>query len=363
MKRNISNNNLQLDALDGLRGFAALIVVLSHMSNKSMYFLPFLDARGIGKSGVFLFFLLSSFLLSRALIKKGANAFSLASINHYAQRRFFRIYPLYFLYLLLALSSTMLASLFLNKVNVGVPFSLTVRDFFEHIFLIAGKGVTWSIAVEFKFYFILPILIFITQLIKTKLSYISEILFLLFLIYITQLVSPQNESLANDSSLLPYMCIFLFGTLIAVIQCEIESGKINRALLKSLVPLSYLSLLLLLIMTPTGSFFILGEIESNYFHKYFIQHAVLWSIVLLAIINFKTKSSSFFKSKYLVFYGNLSFSIYLFHPIFIGLAQYLTLGTYTSAWFVLFCSTITSYVSFKLLEQPVSKYKVAYQGT
>ncbi|MCY1298635.1 hypothetical protein D9M70_481290 [compost metagenome] len=54
--REISDKSFQIDALDGLRGLAALIVVLSHTSNLSMFFFPLLDFRGIGKSGVYLFF-------------------------------------------------------------------------------------------------------------------------------------------------------------------------------------------------------------------------------------------------------------------------------------------------------------------
>lgn len=59
MDREIANKGSKLAALDGLRGFAALVVVLSHSSNAGMFLLPNLDARGLGKSGVFLFFLLS----------------------------------------------------------------------------------------------------------------------------------------------------------------------------------------------------------------------------------------------------------------------------------------------------------------
>jgi peptidoglycan/LPS O-acetylase OafA/YrhL len=360
MKRSISDNQLQLDALDGLRGFAALIVIFSHTSNASMYFLPFLDARGIGKSGVFLFFLLSSFLLSRALILKGSSAFSLPSINHYAQRRFFRIYPLYTLYLLAALVSTALISSFFNRENIGIPFSLTLSEFFNHIILTQGKGVTWSIAVEFKFYFVLPLLIFISQFFKSKLGLISEVVFLLFLVFITQLVSPQYESLTNDARLLPYMCIFILGVLLAVIQCHIESGIMNKNSFKALVPLSYFSVLLLLFMTPSGGSLILGDLSNNYFHKSFIQYALLWSVILLSIINFDTKLTTFFKGRALCFYGSLSFSIYLFHPIFIAIAKKLGVDSYISAWFVLISSTMISYLFFRFFELPVSKLKLSY---
>ena len=360
MKRDLSEKQLQLDALDGLRGFAALIVILSHTSNSSMFFLPYINAYGIGKSGVFLFFLLSSFLLSRALIKQDSGAFTSKSISHYAQRRFFRIYPLYLPYLLLGLITTMIFSSLLNKEGVGLPFNLTVSDFFKHLFLLEGKGVTWSIAVEFKFYFVLPAIIFCCHILKSKIGYISELVFLLSLVFLSQIVSPQEESLKNDSRLLPYMCIFIVGTILAVIQCEIESKKIDKNMLKPIVPLSYVSVLLLVFMTPSVASLVLQDVDKNYFHKDFLQYTALWSLVLLSIINFDSRLSSFFKMKWLCFYGSLSFSIYLFHPIFITLAKKLSLDQYMAAWFVLLASTITSYISFKLLEMPASKFKFKF---
>ena len=144
------------------------------------------------------------------------------------------------------------------------------------MFLLDGKGVTWSIAVEFKFYVVLPMVLFISYHIRNKFNTFTELCYLFCLIFLTQVVSPQSESLTNDSRLLPYMCIFLLGTVLAVVQCQIESGKINKQKLKGIIPLSYFSILILAFLTPTGASFLLGEVEYNFFHKYFIQYAVLW---------------------------------------------------------------------------------------
>ena len=54
--RDISDNKLQINSLDGLRGLAVLAVFLSHTSNKGIFLIPNADFSGIGKSGVFLFF-------------------------------------------------------------------------------------------------------------------------------------------------------------------------------------------------------------------------------------------------------------------------------------------------------------------
>lgn len=50
----------KLDSLTGLRGLAALAVVLSHGSRDGMFIAPFLDFDGTGKLGVWLFFGLSA---------------------------------------------------------------------------------------------------------------------------------------------------------------------------------------------------------------------------------------------------------------------------------------------------------------
>ena len=56
------------DALDGLRGLAVLVVIASLMS--LLGFLPGVQAGGMGKSGVYLFFVLSAFLLTRVLLDR-----------------------------------------------------------------------------------------------------------------------------------------------------------------------------------------------------------------------------------------------------------------------------------------------------
>ena len=55
-------------ALDGLRGFAVLLVLLSHTSNGKAYMLPGFNFSSMGKVGVYLFFVLSAYLLDRQII-------------------------------------------------------------------------------------------------------------------------------------------------------------------------------------------------------------------------------------------------------------------------------------------------------
>ena len=261
IQRKISDERFQIDSLDGLRGFAALIVVLSHTSNSGMYFVPFLDLRGIGKSGVFLFFLLSSFLLTLSLLRKGKKIVTFSVMSRYWQRRFFRIYPLYILYLLLGIISTWLIAMKFGIIDFGIPFDLDLYGFLNHIILREGKGVTWSIAVEFKFYFILPILALTIVYVRSYGPKIT-ILFFFTLLLLSQLISPQIRSTINDTRLLPYMPIFIIGMFLAFLQDYTNNEKHHKETLKDIYKyLGYIGLVGIVILTPL--IFSLLEIGSR----------------------------------------------------------------------------------------------------
>lgn len=71
-------------ALDGLRGLAALMVVASHGSAGGQHLLPGLSLEGIGKHGVFLFFVLSAFLLTRQALQWPLGLRSWPQLSAYA---------------------------------------------------------------------------------------------------------------------------------------------------------------------------------------------------------------------------------------------------------------------------------------
>ncbi|WP_289032202.1 acyltransferase [uncultured Paraglaciecola sp.] len=360
--KEISDKQFQMDSLDGLRGFAALIVVFSHTSNQGAFFLPLLDLSGVGKSGVYLFFLLSSFLLTLPLLRKGKEIFTFPVMSHYWQRRFFRIYPLYTLYLLLGVVSTWFLVTFIGKSGRGIPFELTWFEFLKHLALLEGKGVTWSIAVEFKFYFILPILILVIVYIR-QLGTAATVSLFTFLMIASQIISPQSESLTNDARLLPYMPVFIIGIFIAVLHEHINKNKPNHKVMMTLKWLGFIGVIGVIIMTPVIYSKITGvSVPKNFFHKQFIAYSIFWSFIILSAVNIDGIIQKLFSIKILRFYGTLSFSLYLFHPVYISLLMRLNLNSYLAAWLVLVSSTITAYLTFVILEKPISRYKLKFKS-
>lgn len=137
------------NALDGLRGVAVLIVFLSHTSGRDYAVATWLDFAGIGHVGVYLFFVLSAFLLTHKIILQN-------DWRIYLLRRFWRIAPLYYV--------VVLATFFIQQLTGQVSERyLHVADGWDglvkHLLFFKGNGVFWTIPTEFSFYFALPIII------------------------------------------------------------------------------------------------------------------------------------------------------------------------------------------------------------
>ena len=130
-------------SLDGLRGIAVILVLLSHASNNNILFHPALAFNGIGKGGVYLFFILSAYLLDRQI----GNAMMHQQADTWFWkrsfiRRFLRIYPLF----LIALA------FYWGITTAGLETVITNgTQFVHHMLMMDGRSVFWSIPVEFKY--------------------------------------------------------------------------------------------------------------------------------------------------------------------------------------------------------------------
>jgi len=324
------------------------------------FFFPYFNFSGIGKSGVFLFFILSSFLLTLPLLTLGKNIFSKQQISYYWSRRFFRIYPLYFLYLLLALLSSVLINNIFGPKTWAIPFQLSLVEFGQHIFLQSGKSVTWSIAVEFKYYFILP---FIALLLSAVLhnNFVNCLSFLLF--SITGLLLFQNQTWGS-TDVLPYLPVFLFGALLAVVQYQLKTSafRFNAHSYRHLFNVTaYICLLILIVMIPAVYSVLFKPVEYNFFAQSFLLYSCLWSIIIFSLVNSgRSLLSDFLSSRIPCFLGKISFSVYLIHPIFIDMMRHFKIITPFNAWIVLILTLITANFSYKLIELRVAKANIIF---
>ncbi len=156
-------------ALDGIRGLAILLVMLTHFT--LVHSGPILDrlvgtAGRFGWSGVDLFFVLSGFLITGILLDaKGSPNF----LRHFYARRALRIFPLYFAFLFLAtLLVPALPFAWTGLFPVGdwtkplywlylSNFAITISPDVANDML----GPTWSLAIEEQFYLAWPLLVLV----------------------------------------------------------------------------------------------------------------------------------------------------------------------------------------------------------
>lgn len=153
-----------IQALDGLRGLAILLVLSFHyIGNSSVvdhgklsHYVSHFAASGL--IGVDLFFVLSGFLITGILYE------ALSSSNYFKtfyMRRILRIFPLYYGYLFLVV-------IFASPLHIVRDRNLAaLLTYTQNIFLIKPytvlwyyTGQFWSLAVEEQFYIIWPLIIY-----------------------------------------------------------------------------------------------------------------------------------------------------------------------------------------------------------
>ncbi|HYJ63150.1 MAG TPA: acyltransferase, partial [Parafilimonas sp.] len=130
---------MRLKEIDFLRGIAIILVLFRHhlISNKLYQ---------IGWIGVDLFFVLSGFLVSGLLFREYKKSHRI-NVRLFLIRRGFKIYPLFYVFILL--------TAFMERFVYG---HLNMRDFFSEAFFVQNYfgniwWHTWSLAIEEHFYF------------------------------------------------------------------------------------------------------------------------------------------------------------------------------------------------------------------
>lgn len=293
----------QLNALESLRGVAALMVLFYHLAE--LVKIPLPESLGFVSShfglGVPLFYALSGFVLSYGYASKLEGR---SRIMAFYVRRLFRIAPLFYtmLALWLVVNYVLWDKLFTSQtlfLNVTFLFGL-VPGFHESV-VWAG----WSIGIEMLFYLVFPVLILFAHDVK------SAVVF-----YVVALVlgtAIQNALLGMDVGSYAYMNLGThLPSFAAGIACfRIWEGMhfyrnklagwtlLSVALLLAVVLVAWKPLYLMLWQVP------FGNLERN-----------VWSIVFGAVILAVCITSvSVLERGPLRRLGKLSFSVYLLHPL------------------------------------------------
>jgi peptidoglycan/LPS O-acetylase OafA/YrhL len=402
--------NKQVPVLDGVRGFAVLFVVVYH-------FFPYLLVNGgsilgqtldsfvmMGWSGVDLFFVLSGFLITGILYKTSARKDYF--MNFYS-RRVLRIFPLYYLLILIAM---FVLPVFIQDPEItGIgtgpfwPYWLYLGNFDQEIAMAANAFliVTWSLSIEEQYYLVYPAMV-------RKLNYNTWIRMLLLLIvssfvlrFVFFFISssayiPDGFSFSLLTSGEPYASysglfgpshayhftfthfdgIALGGLLRLLLYKADENQKYISGYLKSMWVLVPLSVLLVLYC----GFQLIGPGETRVhsaFHPLMILFGYLInSLVYGGLVLYCLYSSGlffrFFNSRFMRMTGKYSYAMYLLHfpagKIGGWILSSSGIDLYSSKGGVLFfaLSILLTYLlaifSWYALEGPMQKLKERFAG-
>jgi peptidoglycan/LPS O-acetylase OafA/YrhL len=317
-------------ALDGLRGLAALLVVLSHFSNRTGIWGGRLGHGG-GQIGVMLFFLISGFLMARLYLGEEPTTRSLA---RFAQRRIARVVPLYIFVVLVSFATV---SMF--GTDTGM-YPITADNLSEHVFFLRGVGVLWSIPVEIQFYLLFVIIWVATGYVRGFMLFAAA----LAAIAILCIFIPETSE-EHPNGLFYYLHFFLAGTVIAVAH---GAGVIRQTKWWS-VAFCMLAFAPLLMMPRIGL-------------KLFGWSLELWesplTLLILALLLISALVSSL-ADKVLGgavgrFCGDISYSVYLVHiPILFWIT--LVSPPISTAMFLLtflIIVALVSWMTYRLIERP-----------
>jgi peptidoglycan/LPS O-acetylase OafA/YrhL len=170
----------RLIELDGLRGFALLMILAFHSISQegefpSGTFLAYLQ-RSVGMwwTALDLFFVLSGFLIGGILMDARESP---SYFKTFYARRFFRIVPVYYVWVLLYILLIGLAGNEITRLSnsgvrppltpaIGLYFLFLQNSFGMELFGLAGAwfGHLWSLAVEEQFYLVAPLVVRLTSL-------------------------------------------------------------------------------------------------------------------------------------------------------------------------------------------------------
>lgn len=225
-------------ALDSLRGFSTILIVVYHTSDISGYSVTHAESIGAYidrlNVGVAIFFVLSGFLIFRPFVHSLIHGSTLPVVRHYYLKRAARILPGYWiaLFVLARLDALTVvnSSGFIRNILLVHPF--TANNVFT------GIRQAWTLSVEMSFYIVVPLLAHVFRLrsIKNRSSItsirtlLSVLTCIFFGAYIFQLLVHQTDFwfFKTANIWLPsYMDTIVLGMFIAVL---VEAPASTRAL-------------------------------------------------------------------------------------------------------------------------------------
>ncbi|AVJ02778.1 TPA: acyltransferase family protein [Haemophilus influenzae] len=347
--------------IDGLRAIAVISVIIYHLNENWL---------SGGFLGVDIFFVISGFLITGIIITEiQQNSFSL---KQFYTRRIKRIYPAFIT--VMALVSFIASVIFIyndfNKLRKTIELAIA---FLSNFYLGLTQGYfdlsanenpvlhIWSLAVEEQYYLIFPLILILAykKFREIKVLFIITLI-LFFILLATSFVSANFYKEVLHQPNIYYLSNLRFpellvGSLLAIYHNLSNKVQLSKQVNNILAILSTLLLFSCLFLMNNDIAYIPGI-------------TLILPCIFTALIIHTTSQNNIVKlclsNKAIVFIGKISYSLYLYHWIFIAFAYYITgekqINNQSIA-IVIVLTIIFSVLSYYLIEQPIRKSKLNFK--
>ena len=347
--------------IDGLRAIAVISVIIYHLNENWL---------SGGFLGVDIFFVISGFLITGIIITEiQQNSFSL---KQFYTRRIKRIYPAFIT--VMALVSFIASAIFIyndfNKLRKTIELAIA---FLSNFYLGLTQGYfdlsanenpvlhIWSLAVEEQYYLIFPLILILAykKFREVKVLFIITLI-LFFILLATSFVSANFYKEVLHQPNIYYLSNLRFpellvGSLLAIYHNLSASKQASKQASNVIAILSTLLLFSCLFLMNNDIAFIPGV-------------TLILPCIFTALIIHTTSQNNIIKlclsNKVIVFIGKISYSLYLYHWIFIAFAYYITGEKQINNQSIAIVTVLTiifSVLSYYLIEQPIRKSKLNFK--
>ncbi|UFH56351.1 acyltransferase [Spirosoma sp. KNUC1025] len=346
-------------ALDGFRGLAILIVVVSHYGFGK--WIP-------GGFGVTLFFFISGFLITRLLIAEHYKTQQI-DLKGFYLRRVLRLYPALLMMVILAIGFSLSTGCGLQPGDI-----LSTLFYYRNYYMLYGVdasafacgrmfNITWSLAIEEHFYLFFPLLFIALYRWPKVLGSVMFLGIIGALAWRIQLIT--TEGLNEITMFKTYhftetrLDAIMYGCLVSLILHHDRSERFLRLTI-SPVTLTIAVGMLLFTLLYRDDFF-----RETW--RYSIQGVAL-SLILPAILYGKTYMSvkNWLSQPKLVLIGKFSYSLYLFHWVGVVVAERLVGGERLTATWLLTAvplGLVLSVISYYGVEKPTARLRKRFGST
>ena len=340
----------KVDAFDGLRGAAVLLVVLHHLPLA----VPWLNHRVVrgGEFGVDAFFVLSGFLITALMLRDQTNR-GRVRIGAFYRRRAMRLIPALVIFLAtywLYASVTHLPALHLHARPLPSEVLNDILRPWQRLPVSTGISHLWSLAVEEQFYLVWPLCV--TLFLGIRRHTTTAVLMLVALIVA---VVVHRAVLWYHG--VPWFVLYtrldtradalLVGCLLAHLWARDKVPK------RGLQVSAWLALGFYLYIVRVGA--------SNGFLYWggYTLIAIAVGVILAAVLESAWPVTRLFRFPPLRAVGRVSYGLYIWH-----LAVFAAVGRYGKAWspltqmyVALAVAALATYASWMLIERPFLRWK------